>query len=99
MIPGYPVTINNVEQATLVGEVASALIGADGFIEMPQPAMAAEDFSYVLNEVPGAMAMLGVCPDDVPFTEAEPNHSNFMRVNETALYNGVGLYAAMALCG
>lgn len=99
VISGYPVTVNNAEQATLVGEVASALVGADGFIEMPQPAMAAEDFSYVLNQVPGAMAMLGVCPDDVPFTEAEPNHSNYMRVNETALYNGVGLYAAMALVG
>ena len=99
IIPGYPVTINNDEQALLTGQVATALVGADGFVMTEDPALAAEDFSYVLNEVPGAMAMLGVCPDDVSPAEAEPNHSNFMRVNETALYNGVGLYAAMAMCG
>jgi amidohydrolase len=99
VIPGYPVTINNSEQAALTGEVATALLGADGFHMNDDPALAAEDFSYVLNQVPGAMAMLGVCPDDVSPSEAEPNHSNFMRVNESALYNGVGLYAAMALVG
>jgi len=99
VISGYPVTINNDEQAVLTGEVATALLGADGFMMTEDPALAAEDFSYVLNQVPGAMAMLGVCPDDVSPAQAEPNHSNFMRVNESALYNGVGLYAAMTMCG
>jgi amidohydrolase len=97
VIPGYPVTVNDDEQAQLTGEVATALLGADLFHVSAQPAFAAEDFSYVLNQVPGAMAMLGVCPDDVSPDEAAPNHSNFMRVNESALYNGVGLYAAMAM--
>ncbi len=99
VVPGYPVTINNAGQAALTGEVATALLGADQFIESKDPALAAEDFSYVLNRVPGAMAMLGVCPDDVAPEDAEPNHSNFMRVNESALSNGVGLYAAMAMAG
>ena len=99
IIAGYPVTINNNEQAVLTGEVATALLGADGFLMNDDPALAAEDFSYVLNQVPGAMAMLGVCPDDDAPDQAEPNHSNLMRVNESALYNGVGLYAAMALAG
>lgn len=99
VIPGYPVTINNQEQAELTGDVASALLGADGFLMAEEPAFAAEDFSYVLNQVPGAMAMLGVCPDDVSPATAEPNHSNYMRVNESALYNGVGLYAGMVLAG
>ena len=99
IIPGYPVTVNDPEQAELVGDVASALLGADGFFAMPDPVMAAEDWSYVLQQVPGAMAMMGVCPDDVAPHEAEPNHSNLMRVNESALYNGVGLYAAMVMAG
>jgi len=96
---GYPVTVNDDEQAQLTGEVATALLGADLFQVSAQPAFAAEDFSYVLNRVPGAMAMLGVCPADVSPAEAAPNHSNFMRVNESALYNGIGLYAAMAMVG
>jgi len=99
VIPGYPVTVNDEGQARLTGEVATALLGADGFVVSAQPAFAAEDFSYVLNRVPGAMAMLGVCPDDVSPAEAAPNHSNLMRVNESALYHGVGLYAAMAMAG
>ena len=97
IIPGYPVTSNNPEQAKLTGDVATALLGADQFAVMPKPIFAAEDFSYVLNQVPGAMAMMGVCPDDVSPADAEPNHSNLMRVNESALYNGVGLYVAMAM--
>ncbi|MGH1491225.1 MAG: M20 metallopeptidase family protein [Acidimicrobiales bacterium] len=99
IVPGYPVTFNNDEQAALTGDVATALLGGEGFFEAPKPAFAAEDFSYVLNQVPGAMAMLGVCPDDESPATAEPNHSNYMRVNESALYNGVGLYAAMAMVG
>jgi hippurate hydrolase len=99
IVRGYPVTSNDSDQAELTGEVATALLGADQFMVAPQPVFAAEDFSYVLNQVPGAMAMLGVCPDDLSPDTAEPNHSNLMRVNESALYNGVGLYAAMALAG
>lgn len=99
IVPGYPVTVNDDEQAQLTGEVATALLGGEGFVAADQPVFAAEDFSYVLNEVPGAMAMLGVCPDDVAPSAAEPNHSNLMQVNESALANGVGLYAAMAMVG
>lgn len=99
VIPGYPVTVNDDAQAQLTGEVATALLGADLFHVSPDPVFAAEDFSYVLNQVPGAMAMLGVCPDDLSPADAAPNHSNFMRVNESALYHGVGLYAAMAIAG
>lgn len=99
IVSGYPVTSNDDDQAGLIGDVASALLGPDLFRVSPQPAFAAEDFSYVLQQVPGAMAMLGVCPDDVSPANAAPNHSNYMRINESALYHGVGLYAAMALAG
>ncbi|MEM7094320.1 MAG: M20 family metallopeptidase [Actinomycetota bacterium] len=99
IIPGYPVTINDPAQAEHVGEVAKALVGADDFVMLSDPIMAAEDFSYVLNEVPGAMVMLGACPDDVSPAAAEPLHSNLMRVNESAFYRGVALYAAMAIAG
>ncbi len=97
--PGYPVTINDADQAKLTAEVATALLGPEMYMESPQAALAAEDFSYVLQQVPGAMAMLGVCPEDADPSTAAPVHSNLMRVNESALSNGVALYAAMALAG
>ncbi len=97
VIPGYPVTANDAGQAELSGEVAGALLGSERFHVLPQPLFAAEDFSYVLNQVPGAMVMMGVCPDDVAPEDAESNHSNLMKINESAFYSGVGLYAAMAM--
>ncbi len=95
--PGYPVTINNDEQAALVGAVAAELLGGELYEVAPSAAMAAEDFSYVLQRVPGAMAMLGVCPDDLTVDTAAPVHSNLMRINEAAFTHGVALNAAMAL--
>ena len=97
--PGYPVTINHDDQAELVGDVTHALLGEEHFTLMPRAIMGAEDFSYVLQHVPGAMAFLGVCPEDEHHTTAAPNHSNLMRVNEDSMKNGVALYAAMALVG
>jgi hippurate hydrolase len=59
--------------------------------------MAAEDFSYVLQRVPGALAFLGACPPGVEPADAPPNHSNRVHFDESALASGVATYAAFAL--
>jgi hippurate hydrolase len=59
------------------------------------PVMGAEDFSYVLERVPGAMVLLGTRPDGEG-TPA-PNHSNRMLLNESAMATGIALHAAVAL--
>ena len=97
--PGYPVTVNHDDQADLVGEVTHAVLGEDAFWAMPRAIMGAEDFSYVLQHVPGAMAFLGVCSEDEHWETAAPNHSNLMHVDENAMSRGVALYTAMALAG
>jgi len=98
--PGYPVTINHDREADLTSVVARHTLGEDNYVELPTPVMGAEDFSYVLQHVPGAMAFLGVCPADIDNAHQAPsNHSNLMRVNEDALPHGVALYTAMALAG
>ncbi len=94
---GYPVTVNDAEEAAASVGVARTLFGDDGVTEMPEAVMGAEDWSYVLNRVPGSMAFLGVAPDDIPLADAAPNHSNLMRISESKLHHGVALYAAMAL--
>ena len=59
--------------------------------------MGAEDFSYVLQKVPGAMAFLGGClPEQNPRTAA-PNHSNRVVFHEDAMATGIAMYGAMAL--
>src|SRR5262249_29479335 len=63
---------------------------------MHKPIMGAEDFSYVLQRVPGAMMMLGVCPDGQDWQTACPCHSNRMTLNETVLARGVAAHCAVA---
>jgi amidohydrolase len=92
---GYPVTVNDPSAAQRTLEVARSLIGEDHVVEMMNPIMGAEDWSYVLERVPGSMAFLGVAPPGVE--RPAPNHSNRMLLDEPAMAVGIALYAAMAL--
>ena len=94
LIQGYPVTVNHADGAARVLRVATDLLGAGHVHEMTTPIMGSEDFSYVLQRVPGAFAFLGSRPDSGP---AHPNHSNRMIVNESALPAGIAMHVAVAL--
>jgi len=94
---GYPVTINHDESARFALRVASDLLGAEGSGRMPAPVMGAEDFSYVLQRRPGAMAFLGVCPLGEHPARAHACHSNRMTIDEDAMTVGAAMYAAMAI--
>ena len=59
---GYPVTANDDAFAAFVLDVARDLVGSDDVEPLKAPIMGAEDFSYVLQKVPGAMAFLGAVP-------------------------------------
>jgi amidohydrolase len=96
-IAGYPVTVNDPGAAARVLETARALVGEDAAVLAPAPVMGAEDFSYVLEEVPGAMAFLGACPPGVDPADAPANHSNLVVFDEEPLPAGVAMYAQMAL--
>lgn len=95
--PGYPVTVNDPAAVEAVTGVGRALLGADRVHEMPTPIMGAEDFSYVLERVPGALAFLGGCPPGADPLTAAPNHSNRVVFDEAALPAGVAVYAGLAL--
>jgi hippurate hydrolase len=94
---GYPVTVNDVAEYGRIKGLASALFGQDSVVEMAEPMMGAEDWSYVLEEVPGVMAFLGACPPELDPRTAPANHSNRVDFDERAMVQGVALYAAAAL--
>ncbi|HSB87122.1 MAG TPA: M20 family metallopeptidase [Ilumatobacteraceae bacterium] len=94
---GYPVTVNDRSQADVALDLATDLVGADKTIRLPNPIMGAEDFSYVLQEVPGAMVFLGGTHADRSLATAAPNHSNRVYFDEEAMVTGTTMYAAMAL--
>jgi len=93
---GYPPTINHAAGVALVAATARELLGDPGYLEMSEPLMAAEDFSYLLQRYNGAFAFLGVAP---PGTEggAAPCHSNRMQIDEDAMAVGVAMHSAIAL--
>jgi amidohydrolase len=94
LIRGYPVTANDAGFAQFVLDTAREVLGAERVTPMRNPVMGSEDFSYVLQRVPGAMANLGTRPDS---GEVFPNHSNRMLVNEAALASGIAMHVAVAL--
>jgi hippurate hydrolase len=94
---GYPVTVNDATSAGWVRTVAATLLGEDHIIDLPTPVMGAEDFSYVLERVPGSMVVLGTCPEGVDFFSAAPVHSNRMILNESAMATGIALHTAVAI--
>jgi amidohydrolase len=96
-VEGYPVTVNDTAAAATVLATAAELLGQPASCLMPAPLMGAEDFSYVLQRVPGAMAFLGACPPGLEPETAPGNHSNLVVFDEEPLPAGVALYARMAM--
>ncbi|SKA40140.1 hippurate hydrolase [Enhydrobacter aerosaccus] len=58
-MPGYPPTINNAARARFAVDVAAGICGEGNVQDNVRPSMGAEDFSYMLEKVPGAMVWLG----------------------------------------
>ena len=94
---GYPVTVNDADFADVVLDIAGQVVGADKVVRQPHPVMGAEDWSYVLQQVPGAMMFLGGTHLDRNLATAAPNHSNRVTFDEQAMATGVATYAAVAL--
>ncbi len=59
---GYPPTINHAIEAGRAAEVMRDLLGAENVDTAVNPSMGAEDFSYMLEERPGAYIWLGSGP-------------------------------------
>jgi hippurate hydrolase len=94
ILPGYPVTVNHAEFTAFAKDVARDLLGGERVVSLEAPIMGAEDFSYLLQRVPGALVFLGARPEG---GDGAPLHSNRMRLDEAALADGVALHAAVAL--
>ena len=56
---GYPATVNSAREAQFAAQVGKRLFGADNVITEHEPTMGGEDFSFMLQERPGAYVFLG----------------------------------------
>jgi len=92
----YPVTVNNVDHAGFLGDVVRDVMGEERFVEMPNPVTGSEDFSRVLDKVPGAYMFLGACPTDEP-DKAPTNHSPRAVFDDSVLADGAAILAELAV--
>jgi amidohydrolase len=93
---GFPVTICD-PRAVQTGRYAiEQLFGADAWLPLPAPVMGAEDFSYVLEKVPGAMFFLGASAQGSDWRSCCGLHSNRMVIDESVLARGAAAHAAIA---
>jgi len=96
-VDGYPVTVNDQAEFGFAQQTTGELFGDNRFLTSPFPLTGSEDFSYVLEQVPGAFIMLGACPADTDPATAAYNHSAEATFDDAALADGTALYAELAL--
>jgi hippurate hydrolase len=92
---GFPPTVNDARAVALAEAVATSLPDGE-FIRLPAPIMGAEDFSYVLEKVPGMMGFLGVAQSGADWRHCCSIHSPRMMVDESVLPRGTAFLAACA---
>jgi len=93
----YPVTANDAGEAAFAGQTVAEVFGAGRGEVARFPLTGAEDFSFVLEQVPGAFVMLGACPPGRDPETAPSNHSAAAVFDDAALADGTALYAELAL--
>lgn len=93
---GYPVTMNDPRGVAMVRDIAEGLDPEHGFRVQAAPIMGGEDFSYVLRDIPGAMAFLGVAPEGSDPATQPPLHNTKMTIREDVMARGVAMHCALA---
>jgi hippurate hydrolase len=92
----YPVTVNDPAQAAFATTVVEEVFGTDRFAPMRDPDAGAEDFSRVLEQVPGCYLFLGACTRD-DYDAAEDNHSPMAQFDDSVMADGCLLHANLAI--
>lgn len=95
-VPGYPVTVNDDAAYALMTDTVTDLFGAERYVEMPFPEAGAEDFSYVLEQVPGAYIFASAYPGD-DWNTAATNHSPRALFDDVVLADCSALLAEVTL--
>lgn len=93
---GFPVTINDAGAVEFGEMVVKEVLGNDGWLSMQAPIMGAEDFSYVLEKVPGAFFFLGASRQGEDWENCCPLHSPQMTIDESVMARGVAVHVALA---
>lgn len=93
----FPVTVNDPEETLRARDALADLFGADRLEWIEKPLMASEDFSHVLDRVPGAMFTLAASPAGPPGSDVAWNHSPRVLFDDELLADQAAALAYLAL--
>jgi hippurate hydrolase len=93
---GYPAVVNDEGELEVFRSVIGELFGPDRFAPLRSPVPAGDDYSRLLEQVPGAFVLLGA---GLPAADGliHPNHSSGAVFDESLLADGAAALAAVAL--
>jgi hippurate hydrolase len=94
--PLFPLTVNDAGRVAQISDVIRNRFGQERYLELPNPLTGSEDFSRVLDEVPGAMVFLGAITAGRDLATAPYNHSPLAEFDDAVLSDGAALYAELA---
>lgn len=93
---GLPATVNNPEHADYWASTAVTLFGGSRFELMANPKTGSEDFSRVLELVPGSYGHLGAGSPDMDPSDWSPIHSSRAVFNDSILPDQARFLATLA---
>ncbi|MVU77235.1 amidohydrolase [Nocardia sp. ET3-3] len=93
----YPVTVNNASETTFALDHAREIMGPQRVWLAPNPASGSEDFAFVLQQVPGAMLLLGAVPPGQNHEDAPMNHSPRAVFDDTVLADQAAVLTELAV--
>ncbi|RBM16832.1 M20 family metallopeptidase [Streptomyces sp. PT12] len=93
----YPVTVNDPAETAFAAGAVREVHGEERYAPMANPILGSEDFSRVIDAVPGAMIFLGATPAGADPEAAPANHSPLAAFDEAVLPDGAALYAELAV--
>lgn len=94
---GYPVTVTTPAEVDRLAALTREMFGDQAYFAATQPIPGSEDFSYVLQQVPGAYFAVGATVRGADPVLAAYNHSPMARFDDGALVVGPPVLAALAL--
>jgi hippurate hydrolase len=87
--------VNDAEESEFAAEICDQVVGADHVDRNPQPSMASEDFSFMLERVPGCYINIGTGgPHDTIEGECQTHNPNY-DFNDRALPYGASFFARL----
>ncbi|ALE73097.1 amidohydrolase [Pseudonocardia sp. EC080625-04] len=92
----YPRTVNDAGEVGFAAEVCAGLLGEERFAIATDPVSGSEDFSRVLDAIPGAFLGMGACPTGTDPAGAPMNHSPLARFDDAVLGDAAALHASLA---